>query len=126
MTAAAAQATREGWHASLQLAFAPRAARTALVERRQRGPLAVQRPFYSEGDVCHLYLLHPPGGVVGGDRLNIAAETAADAHALVTTPGATKFYLSAGAVAHQTQRLQVTAGSSLEWLPHQFMASSIE
>ena len=114
-----AAAAREGWQASLRLGFAPRAARTALVHREQRGPLAVQRPFYPEGDTCHLYLLHPPGGVVGGDRLDIEARTTGEAHALVTTPGATKFYLSAGHTAHQTQRLRVGAGGALEWLPQE-------
>ena len=119
MTATAALAMREGWHASLQIAFAPRGTRTALVHRQQRGPLAVQRPFYPEGALCHLYLLHPPGGVVGGDRLEISAETAAGASALVTTPGATKFYLSAGPTAHQHQRLHVAGGAALEWLPQE-------
>jgi len=119
MNPAVAEAVREGWQASLALGFEPRAGRTALVHRRQRGPLAVQRPFYPEGETCHLYLLHPPGGVVGGDRLDIAAETAAGAHALVTTPGATKFYLSAGSTAYQTQSLRVLAGAKLEWLPQE-------
>ena len=119
MNLAAAQTPRTGWHASLKLGFAPRAGRTALVERRQRGPLAVQRPFYPGDGTCHLYLLHPPGGVVGGDRLEIEADTVEGARALVTTPGATKFYLSGGQTAHQTQRLKVAAGSSLEWLPQE-------
>ena len=119
MSIAAARAVGTGWHAQLELGFAPRAGRTALVHRMQRGPLAVQRPFYPEGDACHLYLLHPPGGVVGGDSLNIRSEVADGAHALVTTPGATKFYLSAGDTAQQTQTLRVAAGAGLEWLPQE-------
>ncbi len=108
-----------GWQAELELGFAPRPGRTALVHRRQRGPLAVQRPFYPEGEACHLYLLHPPGGVVGGDTLNIQAEAASGSHALVTTPGATKFYLSAGDMAYQTQSLRIQDNASLEWLPQE-------
>ncbi len=108
-----------GWQAELELGFAPRPGRTALIHRKQRGPLAVQRPFYPEGDTCHLYLLHPPGGVVGGDSLNIQAEVATGAHAVVTTPGATKFYLSAGDTARQTQSLRVDPNASLEWLPQE-------
>jgi len=119
MSIAAARAVGTGWHAQLELGFAPRAGRTALVHRMQRGPLAVQRPFYPEGDACHLYMLHPPGGVVGGDSLNIQSEVADGAHALVTTPGATKFYLSAGDTAQQTQTLRVAAGAGLEWLPQE-------
>ncbi|GAB6039835.1 urease accessory protein UreD [Endothiovibrio diazotrophicus] len=109
----------EGWKAELRLGFAARGGRTVLASRRQRGPLVVQRPFHPEGAVCHTYLLHPPGGVVGGDRLEIEVGVAAGAHALITTPGATKFYRSAGAVAHQSQRLRVAAGGALEWLPQE-------
>lgn len=108
-----------GWQAQLELGFAPRPGRTALTHRKQRGPLAVQRPFYPEGETCHLYLLHPPGGVVGGDSLQIQANVADGAHALVTTPGATKFYLSAGDTAVQRQTLSVDNNASLEWLPQE-------
>ena len=90
-----------------------------LAQRQRHGPLAVQRPFYPEGGVCHVYLLHPPGGVVGGDRLQIDTDLASGSHALVTTPGATKFYRSGGAVAQQAQILKVADGASLEWLPQE-------
>ncbi len=108
-----------GWAAELELDFQRRGPRTALVHSKQRGPLAVQRPFYPEGDLCHVYVLHPPGGVVGGDRLEIASEVHAGAAALATTPGATKFYRSGGARAAQQQRLTVRAGGSLEWFPQE-------
>ncbi len=108
-----------GWRAQLELGFERRGTRTVLAHRKQRGPLAVQRPFYPEVEVCHLYVLHPPGGVVGGDRLEIAAEVQGGATAVVTTPGATKFYRSGGAEASQQQRLTVRAGGSLEWFPQE-------
>jgi urease accessory protein len=111
--------TPAGWRARLELGFAPRAGCTVLANKRQCGPLTVQRPFYPEGDVCHLYLLHPPGGVVGGDRLEIELRVAAGARALVTTPGAAKFYRSAGATAIQRQRLRVADGGLLEWFPQE-------
>lgn len=66
MTQHAALTESPGWQAELELGLANRGIRTELVHRRQRGPLAVQRPFHPEGHSCHLYLLHPPGGVVGG------------------------------------------------------------
>lgn len=119
MNTAAAATMATGWQARLEVGFALRSGRTALVHRQQRGPLAVQRPFYPEGDTCHLYLLHPPGGVVGGDSLHIQADVAEGAHGLVTTPGATKFYLSAGECAQQVQTLRVAAGAALEWLPQE-------
>jgi len=119
MSAAPATGTASGWQARLELGFAPRGPRTALVHRQQRGPLAVQRPFYPEGDACHVYVLHPPGGVVGGDTLHIQVDLAAGAHALLTTPGATKFYASAGETARQVQSLHVADGATLEWLPQE-------
>jgi urease accessory protein len=108
-----------GWQAALRLGFRARPRRTILAERTHVGPLAVQRPFYPEGDVCHVYLLHPPGGVVGGDRLQIDVAAERNARALVTTPGATKFYRSAGDEACQSQTLVVADGASLEWLPQE-------
>jgi urease accessory protein len=107
-----------GWKAELALEFAPSHGRTILSRRRHLGPLAVQRPFYPEGDdVCHVYALHPPGGVVGGDRLWIDLSARDGGRGLVTTPAAGKFYRSAGPTAHQVQTLRADAGSSLEWLP---------
>jgi urease accessory protein len=110
--------TPTGWEASLSLRFEHRGSRTVLASRRQRGPLAVQRPFYPEGDVCHLYLLHPPGGLVGGDRLEVVVDVAPGAAAMITTPGAAKFYRSLGPRAEQHQTLRVN-DASLEWLPQE-------
>jgi urease accessory protein len=110
--------TQPGWQASLSLGFRKSPARTVLAERRHRGPLSVQRPLYPEGDLCHVYLLHPPGGVAGGDELNVQARVEPGAQALVTTPGATKFYRSAGPLASLTQELRVQDGT-LEWLPQE-------
>jgi len=110
-----------GWQAELRLRFgiAREAAdtRTRLVARRHRGPLIIQRPFHPEGDPCHAYVVHPPGGVVGGDELRIDVEVDAGAHALVTTPAATKFYRCAGRRASQAQELRVAG--VLEWLPQE-------
>lgn len=108
-----------GWRAALRLGFSRRGARSVLSDRTRSGPLSVQRPFYPEGDVCHVYVLHPPGGVVGGDSLDIEVRMAMQTHALLTTPGATKFYRSAGESARQTQRFKVQSGATLEWLPQE-------
>jgi urease accessory protein len=109
----------EGWQAELRLGFTLRNGKTVLARRRHRGPLAVQRPFYPEGAVCHAYLLHPPGGVVGGDRLEIGVEVDPGARALLTTPAAGKFYRSDGRLARQSVSLAVGEGGCLEWLPQE-------
>src|SRR5262245_44590058 len=95
-----------GWRAELDLEFAARDGKTVLARRRHLGPLVVQRPFHPEGGVCHLYLIHPPGGIVGGDHLSCRIAVAPAAQALLTTPAATKFYRSAGATAVQQQEIR--------------------
>lgn len=111
-----------GWKASLDLRFTCAGGRTGMA-CEHFGPLTVQKPFYPEGGpeggTCHVYLLHPPGGIVGGDGLRINVSTQPGASALVTTPSAGKFYRSAGPLATQTQRLDVAPDSSLEWLPQE-------
>jgi urease accessory protein len=109
-----------GWEAALNLGFAQENGATRLARRSHRGPLVVQRPFLPEGPgVCHVYVLHPPGGLVGGDELTIDVEVDAAAHALVTTPAASKVYRTTGAAARQVQRLRVADGATLEWLPQE-------
>lgn len=110
--------TPAGWQANMALEFRRTGARTVLAGRTHRGPLRVQRPFYPEGSaVCHVYVLHPPGGVVGGDELRLHVDAGAAAAGLLTTPAANKVYRSEGLCSVVEQRFRVGAGASLEWLP---------
>ncbi len=109
----------EGWRAQLQLRFEQQRSRTVMADCRHYGPLRVQRPFYPEQELAHVYILHPPGGVVGGDQLKIELQVDRAARVLCTTPGSGKFYLSAGDWARLEQRLHVKSGASLEWLPQE-------
>ena len=108
-----------GWQAKLDLAFAKPADKTVLVRRQHEGPLVVQRPFYPEDEVCHVYLLHPPGGIVGGDDLSITVKAASLSHALITTPAAGKFYRSGGSQAKQAVEITIANGATVEWLPQE-------
>ena len=113
-----------GWHGHLQLDYRRAESRTVLQDRHD-GPLRVLRSLYPEGPgVCHNVLVHPPGGLVGGDTLALDATVAPDAHALVTTAGATRFYRSTGPAAVQTIRARVEADARLEWLPLETIAFS--
>ncbi len=109
--------TVKGWQASLALQFCHTPEKTLLHAARHVGPLTVQRPFYPEGETCHLYLLHPPGGIVGGDELTIDIHLEARSHALITMPGASKFYRSTGALARLDQHFTLDENAILEWLP---------
>jgi urease accessory protein UreH len=109
----------QGWEAKLELGFALRNDRTVLAYRRHHGPLIVQRPFYPEGGVCHVYVLHPPGGIVAGDHLSISVSAEQHSHSLITTPAAGKFYRSTGEQALQTVSIKVAEGAALEWLPQE-------
>jgi len=109
-----------GWEAELSLAFDQRGERSVLAGSLHRGPLRVQRAFYPERNgTCHLYILHPPGGVAGGDILRIDARVESAARVLITTPGAAKLYRSRLARSQLTHTLQVDAGACLEWFPQE-------
>ncbi len=109
----------KSWKAKLELGFRQSGGRTILARRQHVGPLVVQRPFYPEGPICHVYLVHPPGGIVGGDAVSLQVEVEPEAHALLTTPAATRFYRAGPHPrATLTQSLSVNAGA-LEWLPQE-------
>jgi len=106
------------WKAELSLAFRHEANRTVLAEKRFVGPLVVQKPLYPEGDaVCHAIVVHPPGGIAGGDQLSLRVNVGKDSAVLLTTPGACKWYRSAAPWASQSLSFDVDGG--LEWLPQE-------
>lgn len=109
-----------GWGASLQMQVARRGEHSRLVAARHVGPLRLQRPFYPEGHAHpHVYLLHPPGGMVPGDRLDIDIDISANASALITTPASGKVYDVGERALPQRQRIHahIATGGKLEWLP---------
>jgi urease accessory protein len=106
-----------GWAGHLSLDYRHAAGRTVAHDVHS-GPLRVLQALYPEGPaVCHHVIVHPPGGVVGGDTLSIDVNLEPHTHALITTPGATRFYRSGGHPAVQTTRLRMGAHARLEWLP---------
>ncbi len=113
-----------GWPARLALRYRRESGRTVSHDRHE-GPLRVLQPLYPEGPgICHHVIVHPPGGVVGGDTLAVHAQLDDGCHALITTPGATRFYRSDGAPALQQVRLDLQGASRLEWLPMEAIAYS--
>ena len=118
------------WQARLALRFADDAGTTRLIDKNHFGPLRVQKALYPEGArVCHAIVVHPPGGVVGGDTLAVRASVGAGAHAFISTPGAAKWYKANGRTSRQDITLDIQAGARLEWLPQEtifFDAAEVE
>ena len=113
-----------GWHARLALRFVRDGAR-CIGHAQHEGPLRVLKTLYPEGDaIAHQVIVHPPGGIVGGDRLEIDGDVQASAHAVLTTPGATRFYRSDGRDAAQHVHAQLGDDARLEWLPLESIAHS--
>lgn len=112
--------TAKHWQARLELAFARRDARSYLAHRLHQGPLVVQKSLHPEGeDICHAIVVHPPGGVAGGDALHLQVNVGEGAKAMLTTPGAGKWYKANGTIATQKLHFQLEAGSGLEWFPQE-------
>jgi urease accessory protein len=110
------------WHAELSLDYLIENQRS-VARYRHQGPLRILKSLYPEGNaICHNVLVHPPGGLVGGDMLDMHVTAGPGAHGLVTTPGATRFYKSEAGLATQQLHARVEDGARLEWLPLEAIA----
>lgn len=110
------------WHAKLDVDYRMESGR-CVVHHAHTGPLRILQSLYPEGGhICHNVIVHPPGGLVGGDTLDLKFSAAGGTHGLVTTPGATRFYRSDGAQALQRTALTLAAGARMEWLPLEAIA----
>jgi urease accessory protein len=112
------------WHAKLDIRYALENAKS-VARYEHQGPLRILQSLYPESpSICHNVLVHPPSGLVGGDTLDISVDVGEDAHGLITTPGATRFYKSLGELSLQRTRVNLQANARLEWLPLEAIAYS--
>jgi urease accessory protein len=120
-------AVQSGWLANLDLKIDNVDGVARITRRRHVGPLLVQRAFYPEaasgmaplGRPCHVYLVHPPGGVASGDDLRLDVEVTIGTSALLTTPAAGKFYRRGTAGASRLVQSLSVDRAALEWLPQE-------
>lgn len=112
------------WQARLSLQYHRNTLGQTVLRHQHQGPLRIFKSLYPEGPgVCHNVMVHPPGGLVQGDCLDVDVAVDAGAHALVSTPGATRFYKSStGATAQQRVNLRLAQDARLEWLPLETIA----
>ncbi len=116
----ASMQSKSRWLAELNLTFSEKNGRSFLAKKQHIGPLVIQKTLHPEGDeVCHGIIIHPPGGVAGGDVLVLNVDIAQNAKAFLTTPGAGKWYKANGAVASQHLNFSVALGAQLEWFPQE-------
>lgn len=109
-----------GWLGALKLDFAGQDERSYLAKRQHQGPLVIQKTLHPEGsDICHGIIVHPPGGVAGGDRLLLDVSLADKANVLLTTPGAGKWYKANQQTASQHINIVIAQNSCMEWLPQE-------
>lgn len=110
---------KTGWQGFLSFSFVKEGEKTVIRDKKHFGPLVLQRPYYQELDRPSVLVLHPPGGVVGGDSLELKVRFLPGAKGSVSTPAATKFYRSDGRLATQVQTLTLSQGVEAEWLPQE-------
>ncbi|NYT59681.1 urease accessory protein UreD [Alcaligenaceae bacterium] len=113
--------TLSDWHARLELVFSRQGrSKTVLAHNRHEGPLLVQKALYPEGPaICHVTLLHPPSGIAGGDSLSMDITLNEGSHAVLSTPGASRWYKSLGRPSAQALHIRLAANSRLDWLPQE-------
>lgn len=110
---------KTGWKGFLSFTFVNQKGKTVVKDKQHFGPLVLQRPYYQELNRPTVLIIHPPGGVVGGDELEVNVYFKPEANGLVSTPAATKFYRSQGRLAKQTQTIHVSEYTEMEWLPQE-------
>ncbi|MEK7714190.1 MAG: urease accessory protein UreD, partial [candidate division NC10 bacterium] len=72
-------------------------------------------PVALEDPAAVVSVLNPTGGLVGGDHLLIEVDAGEGAHAVLTTPSASRVYRTAGAATVQTVFLRLGPRAIVEW-----------
>jgi urease accessory protein len=104
-------------HGAAEIGFARRNGVTRLVHLYERDPLRVLFPRPETGEPPQAAVVTTSGGLVAGDRLDVAVSVAAEATAHVTASAAEKIYRSLGATTEIEQMLTVGDAGVLEFLP---------
>ena len=104
------------WGAA-EIGFVRREGATRLSHLYERDPLRVLFPQPEAGEPPQAVIVTTSGGLVAGDRIDVALMVDSNAAAHVTASAAEKIYRSLGATTEISQSLSVGAEASLEFLP---------
>ena len=114
-----------GWRGQLALHYTRDGDRTIALDRHS-GPLRVLQRLYPEGPgICHHVLVHPPGGVVGGDTLDVRGAAGRRARMPWSRRPAPRASTAATARRRcSSATLALADGARIEWLPLENIAHS--
>jgi urease accessory protein len=100
-----------------EIGFARRGDATRLSHLYERDPLRVLFPRVEAGEPPQAVIVTTSGGLVAGDRIDVAVTIGEGAAAHVTASAAEKIYRSPAPTTEIEQSLTVGCGASLEFLP---------
>lgn len=117
--AAGAQSWRQQVHGHAEVTFARRAGADRLTHLAHHDPLRVLFPAPARGDIPLAALVNSSGGMVAGDRLDIAFSVGPGAHGMALGAAAEKIYRSPAAMCEIAVTLEAGEHAWLEWLPQE-------
>src|SRR5580704_15225822 len=104
-------------HGIAEIGFVARDGAMRLSHLYECNPLRVLFPTPAVGDLPIAVLVTTSGGLVAGDRVDVAVTIGEGAAAHVTGSAAEKIYRSTGPTTRLAQSLTAEAGAWLEYLP---------
>ena len=104
-------------NSQLRVTLTSRGSQTAPERLFETGGLRLRFP--NRGDACEGVMINVGGGIVGGDRVQMACRLEAQARAVLTTQSAEKIYRAEGAPSHISVQLMLAEKSHLAWVPQE-------
>jgi len=108
----------------LELEEDVRIKKTVIKKHYAKVPLFIQRALYLEESIpsmAYIYVISPSGGILQGDRYRIGIKLSNNAHANITTQGATRIYKMEKDYATQMIDIIVEEGCYCEYIPDQII-----
>jgi urease accessory protein len=118
MTIAAASTRMQRAEGRGHLAARALGGRTRLRELYQDGAAKIRLPDTFDASM-EAVIINTAGGLTGGDRMNWSVVAGPGTHIDVTTQACEKIYKASAGTAEVTTKIDVGAGSRVDWLPQE-------